>query len=447
MLPLLLLLSCFPKHASQSEEGSDFAFLTLGPLAPRVCLPQVQGAGKVKVGKGLLAQAHAALAAGDLASAEAALANAEAEGADHVAFSATRGVLALARGRLDEATGLLRDAANEWREDACLQEAAAVGYYALRQYTFATALSGEARRMAPEEPDFLYLDALLLSRANNQQESRGALRSTLALRPDHPGANALLGGIYLQEGSADQALPLLRRAVAGGVDLRKELAQALFETGGIGEYLSLASGLGYPLGDEGQLASAPDPEAAFRTLLGVKEGEQLEVEFHTTMGDVSCELFWREAPVTVGNFVGLARGTQPWVDPNTGEAGSGPYYDGVIFHRVIPSFMVQTGDRKGTGTGDPGYRFVDEIRSERHFDRPGLLAMANAGPGTNGSQFFITEVPVAHLNGRHTIFGQCDDASVAVIKAIARVPTGAQDLPMEPVVIETVRVSARPSAN
>jgi len=159
----------------------------------------------------------------------------------------------------------------------------------------------------------------------------------------------------------------------------------------------------------------------------------------TTMGTLRCKLFPKEAPETVANFIGLANGTKDWTDPATGQTKHGvPLYSGTIFHRVIPNFMIQGGDPLGTGTGDPGYKFADEIVSSLPFDRPGRLAMANAGPNTNGSQFFITEVPTPWLNRHHTIFGQCDDASVELVKKIARVPKGAGDRPITPVRINKI---------
>jgi peptidyl-prolyl cis-trans isomerase A (cyclophilin A) len=163
--------------------------------------------------------------------------------------------------------------------------------------------------------------------------------------------------------------------------------------------------------------------------------------FHTTAGDLTCELFPSNAPKTVKNFIGLAIGTKEWTDPRTGEKTTRPLFDGTIFHRVIPSFMIQGGDPLGQGTGGPGYQFEDEFDSSLTFDRPGRLAMANSGPNTNGSQFFITEVPTPHLNGRHTIFGQCDDASVELVKKIARMPTSRGDRPADPVKINHIQVT------
>jgi peptidyl-prolyl cis-trans isomerase A (cyclophilin A) len=143
--------------------------------------------------------------------------------------------------------------------------------------------------------------------------------------------------------------------------------------------------------------------------------QDLFAVFHTTMGDIVVKLFPQKAPKTVENFVGLAEGTREWTDPKSREKVKRPLYDGTVFHRVIPDFMVQGGDPLGTGTGGPGYRFDDEIGPDNKFDRPGLLAMANAGPGTNGSQFFITEVPTPWLDKGHTIFGE-------VVKGFELVP-------------------------
>jgi peptidyl-prolyl cis-trans isomerase A (cyclophilin A) len=133
---------------------------------------------------------------------------------------------------------------------------------------------------------------------------------------------------------------------------------------------------------------------------------ELYAVFQTSRGNIVIKLFEKDAPKTVANFVGLATGKQEWVDPRNGQKSKAKLYDGTVFHRVIPQFMIQGGDPLGTGTGGPGYRFEDEFQSGRKFDRPGLLAMANSGPSTNGSQFFITEVATPHLNNRHTIFGE-----------------------------------------
>jgi peptidyl-prolyl cis-trans isomerase A (cyclophilin A) len=169
--------------------------------------------------------------------------------------------------------------------------------------------------------------------------------------------------------------------------------------------------------------------------------EAVYATLHTNAGPIRLELFPNHAPKTVRNFIDLAEGNREYTDPRTGQPGSGPYYDGTISHRVISGFMVQMGDPTGTGRGGPGYKFADEFHPDLRFDRPYLLAMANAGPGTNGSQFFITVSPTPHLNNRHTIFGQvADEESVKVVDAIANTPTGPSDRPLQDVVIERVEI-------
>nr|WP_233472873.1 peptidylprolyl isomerase [Longispora fulva] len=162
---------------------------------------------------------------------------------------------------------------------------------------------------------------------------------------------------------------------------------------------------------------------------------------HTNAGDIRLELFPNHAPKTVANFVELAEGTKEYTDPNTGKPGSGPYYNGTIFHRVISGFMIQTGDPTGTGRGGPGYNFKDEIHPDLQFTESYQLAMANAGPGTNGSQFFITVSAPNWLNGKHTIFGKvADDASKKVVDAIATAETGAGDKPKSELRIDSVTI-------
>jgi len=169
--------------------------------------------------------------------------------------------------------------------------------------------------------------------------------------------------------------------------------------------------------------------------------EQLFATLKTNQGDIRVELYPNHAPKTVANFVELAEGSREWTDPRTGEKTSAKLYDGTVFHRVIPNFMIQGGDPLGTGTGGPGYRFADETHPELTFSQPYLLAMANAGPNTNGSQFFITVANTDWLNFKHTIFGKVEGAdSVAVVDKIAGTATGAQDRPAVPIVIESVIV-------
>ena len=169
--------------------------------------------------------------------------------------------------------------------------------------------------------------------------------------------------------------------------------------------------------------------------------EKLYATLHTNHGPIRLQLFPDHAPATVRNFVELAEGTKDYTDPRTGQQGSGPYYDGTISHRVIAGFMIQLGDPTGTGRGGPGFQFADEFHPQLQFDRPYLLSMANAGPGTNGSQFFITVQPTGWLNNRHTIFGEvADQSSRDVVDAIATTATDRGDRPREDVVVERVEI-------
>jgi peptidyl-prolyl cis-trans isomerase A (cyclophilin A) len=172
--------------------------------------------------------------------------------------------------------------------------------------------------------------------------------------------------------------------------------------------------------------------------------EELFAIISTNAGDIELRLFPDRTPKTVRNFVELASGTKEWTDPRTGRPTTEPLYNGTIFHRVIKGFMIQGGDPLGTGTGGPGYRFADEFHPDLAFDRPYLLAMANAGPNTNGSQFFVTVAPTSWLTFKHTIFGEVADAgSREVVERISNTPTGAMDRPLEDVVISTIRVERR----
>jgi peptidyl-prolyl cis-trans isomerase A (cyclophilin A) len=162
---------------------------------------------------------------------------------------------------------------------------------------------------------------------------------------------------------------------------------------------------------------------------------------HTNLGDIRLELFGDQAPQTVRNFVELAEGGREWTDPRTGQKTTARLYDGTVFHRVISGFMIQGGDPLGSGRGGPGYRFADEFHPDLRFDRPYLLAMANAGPGTNGSQFFITVGPTPHLNRKHSIFGEvADEDSRAVVDKIATTQTDRGDRPVQDVVIGSVEI-------
>src|SRR5215469_11888353 len=208
---------------------------------------------------------------------------------------------------------------------------------------------------------------------------------------------------------------------------------------------SLAAGIVFTAACRSQQSNPPTqeqlPDAPQATAAASIVPNGPTVVMDTSMGRITCQFFQKQAPKTVANFIALAQGTRDWTDPATKKVQHHkPLYDGTVFHRVIPEFMIQGGDPTGTGMGDPGYQFEDEFDPNLNFDVPGRLAMANSGPNTNGSQFFITEVPTEHLNQHHTIFGQCDDASLTVVKAIARVERDSNDKPVTPVVLNKVTI-------
>ena len=168
----------------------------------------------------------------------------------------------------------------------------------------------------------------------------------------------------------------------------------------------------------------------------------LYAQFMTSEGNFTARLFDQEAPKTVENFVGLAEGTKQWTDPRTSQKVTKPYYDGVIFHRVIDGFMIQSGDPLGQGIGGPGYNFNDEFHPKLRHNKAGILSMANRGPNTNGGQFFITLAPTPHLDDRHSVFGEVTEG-MDVVRKIGSTPTGAQDRPLKPIVIQTVKIERR----
>lgn len=188
-----------------------------------------------------------------------------------------------------------------------------------------------------------------------------------------------------------------------------------------------------------QQQALPDAPAATAEAATVPNGPTAVMD--TSMGRITCQFYQQQAPQAVANFIGLAEGTKEWTNPTTNKAERHKrFFDGTTFHRVIPEFMIQGGDPTGTGMGGPGYNFNDEFDPNLNFDRPGRLAMANSGPNTNGSQFFITEQAYPSLDQHYTLFGQCDDASVDVVKAIARVPRDENDKPLSPVTLIKVTI-------
>jgi peptidyl-prolyl cis-trans isomerase A (cyclophilin A) len=204
--------------------------------------------------------------------------------------------------------------------------------------------------------------------------------------------------------------------------------------------LAGASFQGFAHAEDATPAAAPSAKAEKAQKKGKskKSPDTRTAVIQTTAGNITVKLFAAKAPKTVENFIGLATGKRVWTDPKTGKDVKGkPLYNGTIFHRVIPDFMIQGGDPLGNGTGGPGYQFEDEFTPSDSFDKPGILAMANAGPNTNGSQFFITVKPTPWLNGKHTIFGEVTKG-MDVVEKIVNAPRGANDMPNNPVKIKKI---------
>jgi peptidyl-prolyl cis-trans isomerase A (cyclophilin A) len=206
--------------------------------------------------------------------------------------------------------------------------------------------------------------------------------------------------------------------------------------------MAFAASSGFPgLAQQSAKPAEDLPDAPQATAAALIHPNGPTVVMDTSLGRITCQFYQRQTPKAVANFIALAEGTKDWTNPATKQRQHNkPYYDGTIFHRVIPEFMIQGGDPTGTGMGDPGYSFNDEFDPNLNFDKPGKLAMANSGPNTNGSQFFITEVPFESGNQQYTLFGQCDGASVLVVKTIARVQRNSQDKPLTPVVLKKVTI-------
>jgi len=191
--------------------------------------------------------------------------------------------------------------------------------------------------------------------------------------------------------------------------------------------------------DKGMMEQSGIGQPAEKSHLAAAHGPGTYAAFNTSAGRIVCRLFSDKAPLTCENFIGLAEGTKEWTDPKTGRQVKRPFYDGLTFHRIAPNFMIQGGCPLGNGKGGPGYNFKDEFDPSVRFDRPGLLAMANSGPGTNGSQFFITEAPTPHLDMKHTIFGELVEG-MDIVKIIARGRADKDLLALEPIVIEKLEI-------
>jgi peptidyl-prolyl cis-trans isomerase A (cyclophilin A) len=328
--------------------------------------------------------------------------------------------------------------ADAFPKDLCLATSAAAATFAAGDLDTARGYVGRAWIPAPSADLAYVLGEIVLSEGEVERVP-GILAQGLALDPEHDGLRRLRARLALARGgSATEDLAYLQQK--GDRSLDPMLMTAHYEENRMDDYLRLAVQVSPPLGLLPLGKDDPAPLATLRKALGAEEpGSPVRVVLDTTEGSIPCTLFVDQAPYTVAMFVGFATGAQPWTDPRTGAAGEGPLYHDVSFHRVIPQFMIQGGDPLGEGVGGPGYQFHDEVRPDLRFDRAGRLAMANAGPGTNGSQFFVTEAPTPHLDGKHTIFGQCD--APEVVSSIARVPRDARDAPNTPVVLRAVRLA------
>lgn len=439
MLSLLLFLAC-PKQNAPSD-AADLQ-LSPTPAAPTVCVSSVAEAGPLKAELGAWDQAAAALKAGDSARARSAV-----EGGTHPALRSVKVAADLLDEDWDAARLKLIPLLDEFPQDGCLNEAAAWTYLSAGKDGLARTHASKALAANPTSTNAHFLSASISLQLGKVDQASSTLRAILQTEPEHVGANLLLGALYLVQGDELLALPLLEKAQAGGGDASAYLAPTYYGAGRIPEYLALASAAGWPLGDGGALATSDQVWADYLSLIGIADGDHLGVTLETSEGTLNCTLFYEDAPLTVANFVGLAEGKITWTDPKTEETMEGvKLYDGTRFHRVISGFMVQGGDPMSRhddkssewGSGSPGYTFPDEISPRLRFDQPGVLAMANAGPGTNGSQFFVTDGPAEFLNGRHTIFGQCEP--VDLVGDMAAVSKNAADQPLDPLTLHHVHI-------
>ena len=397
-----------------------------GPMTPEDRAAWLAGAEALKI-----ADVEGAGAALDRASAEP----------THPSITAAKALQALIAGEGAVADTTYTELIAAYPDDVCLLQTGAFVALQTGDSVTSRARIEHARELAPDHPDVMWLTFAL----SMEQDPVAAEAELLAFEQAHPKARLIevtLASLAIGRGDIAAAVPYLETLDGMGEPVGDYLIDAYRALGRTGDVLKYWSRSGAPLGDDGKIALAADPQAAYYEVLGMHEGDRLVATIQTTNGTLTCELFPESAPLTVANFVGLSRGTIQWADPVTGVPRTDPLYPNTAFHRVIPEFMIQGGDPAGDGTGGPGYAFADEIDPERAFDKPGVLAMANSGPGTNGSQWFVTEVPTQYLTGRHTIFGQCDEASVGVVKAIARVPVGPLDKPTQPVRIESIEIRA-----
>jgi len=418
VLVLCGLAACGPrKPPAVAEQAPPDAWLVVHPSTPALCIPWLGDPGEDEVTA--WNEAVALLQARELpALVEAKSARADVEEV-HPSLQALDALVAMLSGQPDEAAVDLDSLVKAYGGHPCLLSASATAQEMIGNGAEASKRIELARSIAPDDPEIALMFAYMAP-VEDAALAMPALEAGAAARPERLGFHIALGVAAITRGEADLAADHLRHAVEGGDDKVAPMLLAAYRAAGrTDDYLRLAAQMQLPV--PGDLATVDAPLTELLTRWGAPADGDLVVKLQTSLGTATCTLFLEEAPITVASFVGLADGSQPWLTPE-GTLGEGPLYQDLIFHRRIPDFMVQTGDPEGTGKGGPGYRFPDEVTPDLGFDRPGRLAMANSGPNSNGSQFFITEEPTPHLDGRHTIFGQCDDDSVALVGRIARYP-------------------------
>ena len=432
----LLLLLATASAGKAPAALSEPVWLDLDPLRPRICVSMVPEAGRFKGGDAEgWADVRRSLESGKLTDAIVRSSELKRHPAQRTVRAAA---YILGRGQAID----LRPLVEKYPEDACLSVMAAS--VALKAGDVAGMIQNVERAYAvwPDQADVAELYALA---GPTPTERRARFQAAVEASPEDLSLRYSVAQLAETDGDLATAVAGYRKVYdLGYTEVAVKLEKMALQTGDIDTYLALAIDDTSPVHGPG-FEGVEDRKQAYLDWLGLDAiTTPLFAVFDTSEGELVCQLWPDNAPVTVMNFVGLARGDQPWT--RNGQEVREPLYNDTIFHRVIPEFMVQAGDPEGTGRGSPGYRFADEPTPRASFDRPGLLGMANSGPDTNGSQFFITEVPTPHLSGKHTIFGQCEPQAVDKVKAIARLPRGPGDKPERDVMLRTVRITTDPRA-
>jgi peptidyl-prolyl cis-trans isomerase A (cyclophilin A) len=438
-LLLALVLTGCPKGGSTSAASPEPEpiFVEGPPGGVSLCLSPVREAGRLK-GEDREAwwAAVGALQERDIGRAAGGLSNA----GEHPGLEALRGITSMVVGNLEVADTRYDLVLNEAPDDWCALMTGALVSAQAGDEEEAQERSARAWELAPDQPEAGFLNAL--TRAEDPEAFKAALEDMAARFPEHGATRLSLYQIETQLGNDDAALLHLEAAVAAGIVPDTYLYDGYLAAGQLDKALVMASQDEEPLGDDGRIATSENPLITYYAMFSATPNQTLVAVIDTSMGELRCELFEKDAPITVANFNALAKGTMPWIDPGENTVRTRPLYPGTIFHRVIPGFMIQGGDPAGNGMGGPGYTFRDEVVTGLTFDQPGKLAMANSGPSTNGSQWFITEGTPTHLNGKHTIFGQCDAESVARVAEMAAVPKDNRDRPLVPIRIDGIRIES-----